>query len=110
MTSFDLSCMSDHVLIDRETRVNIIKKTVGFGKPFAETPNKKDPTSTVILTDTGVIVVVNKFGMIITTWIADVKQASAVYKQYSNGKNLPPKMWAIVNYNNNTPAWHRMAA
>ena len=110
MKTFDLSCMSHHAEVDREIRINIIKKTVGFGKPIAEAPNKADPTSTVILTDTGVIVVLNKFGIIITTWIADVRQASAIYRQYSNGQKMPRQLWAIVNYNNNTETWHKMAA
>ena len=109
MKTFDITCLTYHAEVDRETRINIIKKTVGFGNPCAEAPDKDDRDATAILTDTGVIVILNPYGLIVTTWIASVRQASAIY--YSNhGKKMPKSLWAIVNYNNNTETWHKMAA
>ena len=110
MSTIDFTNMSAHVMLDRKFRIDLIEKTVGFGTPCAEMPNREDPESTIVLTTTGVIVVISKTGMIITTWIANVRQADKVYKTYTNGKMMPKNLWAIVNYNNNTETWHRMAA
>ena len=110
MPTIDLTNISAHALIDRKYRIDWIERTIGFGKPCAKMPNRLDPTSSIVLTDTGVIVVLSETGMIITTWIADVKQANRVYKYHTNGKMMPQNLWRIVNYNNNTETWHKMAA
>ena len=110
MKAIDLTRMSAHVTVDRATRVEIIEKTVGFGEPIAETINRHSPDSTITLTTTGVIVVMSNDGTIITTWIAGVAQAISVYRQATGQKNLPKALWAIVNYNNNTAIWQKMAA
>lgn len=110
MKIIDLSNMSAHVTVERSVRISIIEKTVGFGKPFVETANLRQENTTITLTTTGVIVVMAEDGMIITTWIASVAQAISVYRQATGNRNLPQNLWAIVNYNNNTEAWQRMAA
>ena len=110
MKTIDLSKMSAHVIVDRKVRINIIEKTVGFGKPFVEAWDIKEADCTATLTTTGVIVIMDKEGLIITTWIASVAQAISVYRRATGKKNLPQNMWAIVNYNNNTKVWQKMAA
>lgn len=110
MKTLDTTYMSAHFIVDRKTRIEIIEKTVGFGKPVYEAPNKYATTKTDILTDTGVYVVVAEDGMIVTAWIADVRQAELLYKRATGKKFLPSYLWAVVNYNNNTKEWHRMAA
>jgi hypothetical protein len=110
MKQIDLSKASAHVLIDRKTRVEIIEKTVGFGTPFVEASDIKQRDCTAILTTTGVIVIMDENGEIITTWIASVKQAVSVYARATGTAKLPKWIWNIVNYNNNTEMWQKMVA
>ena len=40
MKQINLSNMSAHAIVDREVRIGIIEKTVGWGFPVAEVPDK----------------------------------------------------------------------
>lgn len=110
MKTIDLTNVSAHVVIDRKTRFDIIEKTVGFGTPIVEAPDKKGRDCTVILTTTGVICIIGADGMMVTTWIASVAQAIAVYARATGKTKLPIKLWDMVNYNNNTETWRKKVA
>ena len=111
MKSFDLCMISDHVDKDRRARFSMIEKTIGFGSPIVETGDKKpDGDCTRTLTDTGVILVIDPYGIIVTAFIASVKQASRLYKQATGDRKLPQNLFNMVNYNNNTEYWKKMAA
>ena len=106
----DTTKFSVHVMIDRQTRIEVIEKTVGWGDTFVEAPDEKGRDCTAILTTTGVIAILAADGTMITAWIASVRQAMAVYARATGTTKLPPKMWRMVNYNNNTEVWQKMAA
>ena len=110
MKQIDLSKASAHVRVDRKIRVEIIEKTIGFGIPFIETQDERQSDCTTTLTTTGVIVIMSEDGEIITTWIANVKQAMAVHARATGTTKLPKWLWNIVNYNNNTEMWQKMVA
>ena len=110
MKAIDLTAVSYHVIADRQTRFNIINKTVGFGNPVVETTDKKGTDCTTTLTDTGVIVIIDSHGIIVTAWIASVKQALAVYSRATGTTKMPKQLWNMVNYNNNTELWQKVAA
>ena len=107
MKTIDLTAVSYHVIADRKTRFEIIEKTVGFGNPVVEAPDKKGRDCTATLTDTGVIVIIDPLGIIVTAWIASVKQAIAVYSRATGKQQLPKELWNMVNYNNNTELWQK---
>lgn len=110
MKAIDLTTVSYHVIADRKTRFEIIEKTVGFGNPVVEAPDKKGRDCTATLTDTGVIVIIDPLGIIVTAWIASVKQAIAVYSRATGKQQLPKELWNMVNYNNNTALWQKKVA
>jgi len=110
MKELDLTNVSAHVILDRKTRIDIIEKTVGFGKPFVEAEDLKGRDATATLTTTGVIVIRDLNNMIITAWIASVPQAISVYRRATGKKNLPANLWNMVNYNNNTELWQKKVA
>ena len=110
MKPIDLTVVSHHVEVDRQARFDIIKKTVGFGSPVVEAPDKKGRDCTATLTDTGVIVIIDPYGMIVTAWIASVKQAQAVYGRATGSLKMPRQLWNTVNYNNNTELWRKKIA
>lgn len=110
MKKIDTTKFSFHVMVDRQTRINIIEKTIGWGDTFVEAPDEKGKNCTAILTTTGVIAIMASDGMLITAWIASVKQAMAVYARATGTTKLPKKIWNVVNYNNNTEAWQKIVA
>ena len=110
MKYIDLQKVSRHVTVDRQTRISIIEKTVGWGKALVEAPDKKGRDCTALLTSTGVIAILEPDGTMVTAWIASVKQAQAVYKRATGSYEMPKELWKMVNYNNNTELWHKMAA
>ena len=110
MKPIDLTVVSNHVVADRQVRFDIINKTVGFGNPVVEAPDKKGRDCTATLTDTGVIVIIDPHGEIVTAWIASVKQAQAVYGRATGSLKMPKQLWNIVNYNNNTELWRQKIA
>lgn len=110
MKVIDLTTVSRHVELDRQDRFNLINNTVGFGLPVVEARDKQDETCTATLTSTGVIVIINAHGVIVTVWIASVRQAIAVYATATGTTRLPKNLWNIINYNNDTELWHKIAA
>lgn len=106
----DLTRMSAHVIIDRKTRIDLIEKTIGWGTEVVTAPDKKEKDATATLTSTGVIIIRSLDGMIITTWIASVPQAVSVWIRAKGNNRLPKWLWNVVNYNNNTEVWQKMAA
>ena len=92
MKYIDLQKVSRHVTVDRQTRISIIEKTVGWGKALVEAPDKKGRDCTALLTSTGVIAI-----------LEPDKRATGNYE-------MPKELWKMVNYNNNTELWHKMAA
>jgi len=110
MKILDTTILSAHVIVDRSTRIDLIEKTVGWGNPIVEAPDKKGRDCTAILTTTGVIAILDPDGMIVTAWIASVKQAIAVYARATGNPVLPRRLWQVVNYNNDTTEWRKMAA
>lgn len=86
---------SYHFSVERAKRLDYIDKTVGFGKPIAETifksPTSAKPSRS-ILTSTGVIICQNiDSGKIITAHLASVKQACAIWYKCHNGADIPAK-------------------
>ena len=106
----DTTRMSAHVIIDRADRINHIEKTVGWGRLIVKTPDKAHEGVYKVLTSTGVIVIQAEDGFIITTWIADVRQAVKVWKAAKGDRPLPHWLWNRVNYNNNTEYWQNLVA
>ena len=104
------SAVSNHVVVDRQARINLIEKTIGWGNPVIEAPDKKGRDCKAVLTDTGVIIILDPYGIIVTAWIASVKQAIAVYARATGNTVLPQKLWWIINYNNNSKEWQRKIA
>jgi hypothetical protein len=111
MKRIDLSIISDHVDNDRRNRFAFIEKTIGFGTPIAEAEDKKERGDcTRTLTGTGVIVVIDPYGVIVTAWIASVKQAIDVYSRATGNNKLPKEVFWMVQYNNNSPVWKTKVA
>lgn len=110
MLAIDLTNMTYHAEVDRATRFSIINKTVGFGNPVYIASDKKGRDATATLTDTGVLIVRDLTNKIITAYVASVKQAMDVYKRATGNDKMPRKLWATINYNNNTEAWKKMIA
>ena len=110
MKKLDVSNLSAHVVVDRMDRIRVIEKTVGWGVPVYEAPDEKGRDATAILTSTGVLAIVAPNGMIISVWIAGIKQAVAVFRRATGQEKMPAWLWATINYNNNTEAWKAMAA
>lgn len=109
MKELDLTNMSAHAIIDRADRFSAIENSIGWGKPIAEAPDKQGNDATATLTDTGVLVVRNRDNMIITAFVATVRQAQAVWGR-GHGGRMPQKLWNVINYNNNTEYWKRITA
>ena len=110
MKAIITSAVSNHVEVDRQARFDLINKTIGFGSPVVEAPDKKGRDCTATLTDTGVIVIIDPYGIIVTAWIASVRQAQAVWNRATGNFDLPEKLWNQVNYNNNTAYWQKKVA
>lgn len=110
MPPIDLTKMSAHAILDREVRFDIIEKTVGWGTPVVMAPDKKGRDATATLTDTGVMVIREPDGTIITAWIASVRQAQAVWGRATGNIKMPAALWNVINYNNNTEYWKNKVA
>lgn len=97
-----------HFKNDRIDRAVYIAETVGFGEVFKTAVY---PTQDIQITDTGVIIVVNHRGAIITTYIARVNQILEIYKTQEWG-NAPQWLLSKANknwkkgYTKNQPDYH----
>ena len=110
MPPIDLTKQTAHAILDREVRFSIIEKTVGWGTPVVIAPDKKGRDATATLTDTGVLIIRQPDGTIITAWVASVAQAQAVWGRATGNLKMPRKLWNVVNYNNNTRYWRNLVA
>lgn len=110
MTAIDFNNTTAHVIIDRKARFEMIERTIGWGNPVIVAPDKKERDATATLTDTGVMIIRDFENKIITAWVASVAQAQAVYGRATGSPKLPRRIWLVVNYNNNTPAWNKLVA
>ena len=108
--NFDTTNMSAHAIIDRKIRIELIENTVGWGHKIVTVPDNKNSGAFATLTSTGVMVITADDGFIITAWVANVRQAVAVWKRAKGNMPLPSWLWRMINYNNNTALWHKMAA
>jgi len=106
----DTTCMSAHAIIDRADRIRNIENSVGWGTEIVTAPDKKNRDATATLTSTGVIIIRSLDGMIITAWVASVRQAVAVWGRAKGNATLPRQLWNVVNYNNNTAYWRNLVA
>lgn len=109
MPPIDLTKMSAHAIVDRKTRFAVIENSIGWGNPVIVAPDKKGRDATATLTDTGVLVIRGSDNMIITAFIATVRQAQAVWNR-GNGGKMPQALWNMINYNNNTDYWKNLVA
>lgn len=103
----DFTNISYHVLHDRQSRYNVIERTIGFGSPVCTFKDETDKTYKT-LTSTGVIIIRNFMNMIITLYIARPMQAKKLYVKATNEK-MPKKLDLMVQYNNNTTYWKEYA-
>ena len=110
MKTIDLTKVSYHVINDRQTRFDIIENTVGWGETVYQAQDLKDNTCVDVLTSTGVYAVIDAYGMLITAWVASVKQATTLYKRATKQEQMPKALWNMINYNNNTALWQKLAA
>lgn len=110
MRQLDLTRMTAHAIVDREMRFKVIENTVGWGNPVVETPDRDGKDATATLTDTGVMIIRDMENTIITAWVANVRQAQAVWGRATGNSRMPCKLWNMVNYNNNTTYWQNLVA
>ena len=101
----DLTRMSAHVIVDREARISMIERTIGWGTEIITAPDKKERDATATLTSTGVIIIRSLDGMIITAWVASVPQAVSVWIRGTGNNHLPSWLWNLdflkkICYNN----------
>lgn len=106
----DLTMMSYHAIVERANRVSNIENSIGWGEIVAEAPDRNDANVRRALTSTGVLLVLGENDFIITAWVAEVRQAAAVWKKANNGARMPRQLWNMVNYNNNTTYWQNLVA
>jgi hypothetical protein len=106
----DLTRMSYHLTVERADRVRHIENSIGWGTEVISAPCKDIPHVERVLTTTGVMIVRKDDGLLITAWIADVKQAVSVWKTAKGDRPLPHWLWNMVNYNNNTTYWQNLVA
>ena len=85
--------ISHHLRADRLDRVAYIATTIGYGNIVFERHSLSTPTISC-LTDTGVLIVKDEEGMIITMYIAEYKQAN-----YVTHNNTPQWLSNVIKKN-----------
>lgn len=92
---------SAHMINDRENRLVKISSTIGFGDELGRFPHPKCADRAIVLTTTGVIMIVSK-DTIITMYAADVELLIALYKgnpprairnQVIHNRKKYPQLW-----------------
>ena len=106
----DTTNLSAHVIVDRKMRIDLIENTIGWGDTIATIPDKHNTGTFATLTSTGVMIISTEEGFILTAWVANVKQAVAIWKTANGEKPMPRWLWKMIHYNNNTETWQKMAA
>ena len=85
--------MSRHLKEDRLDRLVAIATTIGFGNVIKEAEHNE---ATAMLTDTGVIYIVDKAQkFVITVYVATIEEMVAMYE----GQNIPPFLWKKIKKN-----------
>jgi len=93
------SRMSYHARVQRIERFEYILDTVGFGEEIICTSSEiKGKMRLRILTDTGVIIIKEKNGEIVTAFIARIEQASAIWYE-ARQKTMPNKLYQKIKAN-----------
>ena len=110
MTPIDFTNMTAHATLDREPRFTAIENSIGWGNPVVMVPDRKNETATATLTDTGVLIIRGLDNTIITAWVANVRQAVAIWRQATGVLQMPKALWNMVNYNNDTTYWRNLVA
>jgi hypothetical protein len=84
-----------HFCLERTDRAIFIFTTRGMGEPVAERKSWQDENATMILTDTGVIVVKNAQGKIVTMYYCTVEAARWVV----NSNHIPSALYRTIEKN-----------
>lgn len=92
--------LTAHARFDRMTRIEYIIDTVGIGEVIAECASHNENGGYRRLTSTGVIIVVgNDKRTIITAFIAEPKQAAAIYLEAKKVRKMPDNLYNRVRKN-----------
>lgn len=93
------SRMSYHARVQRIERFEYIIDTVGFGEEIAcANLEIKGKMRLHTLTDTGVVIVREKDGEVVTAFIARVEQASAIWYK-AQQRTMPNKLYQKIKAN-----------
>lgn len=93
--------MTGHAFNDRMARFEYIVDTVGIGKITARYQDVDENNRIVVfeLTTTGVIIVRNKDNMVVTAYIAEMKQAFKVWRSVNGNKKIPSSLYEKIRQN-----------
>lgn len=90
--------MTYHASFERVNRIEYILDTVGVGEEVARVWDETRQTFQC-LTDTGVVIVVNEKGKIVTMFIATTARACAIYKACTKASRVPNYLFKIISRN-----------
>lgn len=92
--------LTAHARFDRMTRIEYIIDTIGIGEVIAECAIHDERGGYRRLTSTGVIIVVaNDKHTIITAFIAEPRQAAAVYLEDKKVRKMPDNLYNRIRKN-----------
>lgn len=93
--------MTGHAINDRITRFEYIIDTVGIGKVITRYQDIDEYNRIVVfeLTTTGVIIVRNKDNMVVTAYIAELRQAIRVWRCSNGDKKMPAPLFTKIKQN-----------
>lgn len=87
--------LTQHALNDRMDRLMEIAMTIGWGEPCLEV---EEETNVYVITSTGVVLVKNLEGKLITAYVGSIQKVFAIYR--SHGYNeLPYDLMTTVIQN-----------
>lgn len=88
--------VTNHTRYKRAARISEIMATTGLGNQVAEKFNK-DNQRWSILTDTGVVMIMDSTkDTIITMYRANIKQATAIYRNGRDGQRMPQALYNLI--------------
>ena len=93
--------MTEHARKDRQARLEYIIDTIGVGKIVVRHQDIDEKNRIVIfeLTTTGVIIVRNAENMVVTAYIAEMRQAVRVWRCQNGNKKLPAPLYKKITQN-----------
>lgn len=93
--------MTEHARKDRQSRLEYIIDTVGVGKVAVRYQDIDEKNRIVIfeLTTTGVIIVRNAENMVVTAYIAEMRQAVRVWRCQHGDKKMPAPLYKKITQN-----------